>query len=229
MQNVTRRLRQDNRKTSIAQLFSSVNQRFGFLLPFMVYRLVNRVYNRGGHRFTDRENSKTEAPEEPRRPRTGGHSMNTEKIWIDVTRCSGCGDCVEICPEEAIALINQKAIVDHESCTGCGVCIDSCPEDAIEPVIQAEIVQADEQRAITQSRPSPLVRTAGTAVVVAGTGLLMKAAAGVVRAVGRWLLRRASSSRASSSPSGRLASSRQPGRQETSTSGRQTRHRRRGG
>ena len=155
--------------------------------------------------------------------------MNTEKIWIDVTRCSGCGDCVEACPEEAIALVAQKAVVDHETCTGCGECIDGCPEHAIEPVIQAEIVLADERRAITQRRPSPLVQAAGTAIVVASTGLLMKAAAAVVRAVGRWLVRRSTSGRASSAQSGRQVSSEQPGRQDTTTSGRQTRHRRRGG
>ena len=116
--------------------------------------------------------------------------MNGQTVWVDVTRCTGCGACVEVCPTGAMALVDGKARVDEELCIGCGACADACPEDAIQPVVQGELVLAPERPAPTVYRPSPLAETAGAAVVVAGTGLLMKTAGALARAVGRWLARR---------------------------------------
>ncbi len=148
--------------------------------------------------------------------------MNKQTVWVDVTRCTGCGACVEVCPVGAIALVDGKARVDEELCTGCGACVDACPEGAIQPVVQGELVSAPERPAPTVYRPSPLAETAGAAVVVAGTGLLMKAAGALARAVGRWLTRRSAVTRPSAgsgtSPAG-----------DRGGTGRQRRHRRRGG
>ena len=118
--------------------------------------------------------------------------MDGQTMWVDIARCTGCGACVEVCPVEAIALVDGKARVDEDACTGCGACVDACPERAIHPVItvQGELVPAPERPAPAVYRPSPLVETAGAAVVVAGTGLLTKAAGALARAVGRWLMRR---------------------------------------
>ena len=116
--------------------------------------------------------------------------MDKQTVWVDVTRCTDCGACVEVCPVGAIALVDGKARVDEELCTGCGACVDACPEGAIQPVAQGELILAPERPAPTVYRPSPLAETAGAAVVVAGTGLLMKAAGALARAAGRWLTRR---------------------------------------
>ncbi len=50
--------------------------------------------------------------------------------------CLGLGDCVKVCPENAIYIDPDKkvAIVDTEKCTGCGLCVPECPQDLIELV-----------------------------------------------------------------------------------------------
>ena len=45
--------------------------------------------------------------------------------------CSGCGECVEVCPTEAIEMNDDKASVDPDACGDCGVCEDACPTGAI--------------------------------------------------------------------------------------------------
>lgn len=44
--------------------------------------------------------------------------------------CIGLGDCVKICPQNAIYIKNQTAVVSS-LCTGCGKCIDVCPLEII--------------------------------------------------------------------------------------------------
>jgi len=49
---------------------------------------------------------------------------------IDPERCTGCGICVEVCPQEAIK-VYDIAEVDGEKCTDCGTCVEECPNEAI--------------------------------------------------------------------------------------------------
>ncbi|WP_294429956.1 4Fe-4S binding protein [uncultured Treponema sp.] len=44
--------------------------------------------------------------------------------------CIGFGDCVKICPQEAIFIRNKKAVVSN-LCNGCGKCLDYCPKKII--------------------------------------------------------------------------------------------------
>jgi len=41
--------------------------------------------------------------------------------------CFGFNDCVEVCPVGALSLENRKIKVDISKCTGCGQCIKACP------------------------------------------------------------------------------------------------------
>lgn len=51
---------------------------------------------------------------------------------IDPVLCTGCGNCVVLCPVRAVVLINDKAvIVRPDYCTYCDVCETFCPESAI--------------------------------------------------------------------------------------------------
>jgi len=58
-----------------------------------------------------------------------------EEIWlpqIDKQVCTGCGDCIAVCPTEALALAAGIAVVvNPEACTYSGVCESICPVDAI--------------------------------------------------------------------------------------------------
>lgn len=148
--------------------------------------------------------------------------MSGQTVWVDTTRCIGCGACVEACPVGAIGLVDGKARVSEERCTGCGACVDACPEVAIQPVVHGELIPAPQRPVPTVYRPGPLAQTAGAAVVVAGTGLLVKAAGALGRAVGRLLTRRSVVTRS-------FARGRTPRAGGRGGTGRQRRHRRRGG
>ncbi|MFH0777253.1 MAG: DUF362 domain-containing protein [Candidatus Eisenbacteria bacterium] len=45
--------------------------------------------------------------------------------------CTGCGRCVEVCPEAAIGIVSEKASFDHARCVGCAECISVCPARAL--------------------------------------------------------------------------------------------------
>jgi len=50
---------------------------------------------------------------------------------VDRSACTGCGDCDEVCPVNAIEIIDGKSHIDTETCIGCGFCQGVCSYDAI--------------------------------------------------------------------------------------------------
>lgn len=55
--------------------------------------------------------------------------------------CLGLGTCENICPFDAIHVINGIAVVDEEACTSCGKCIEVCPRAIIELVPKSKKVR----------------------------------------------------------------------------------------
>ena len=54
---------------------------------------------------------------------------------IDRSRCTGCGECVEVCAQNCIELHEVEGrlvavIVNLDLCIGDGICRLVCPEDA---------------------------------------------------------------------------------------------------
>lgn len=45
--------------------------------------------------------------------------------------CLGYGSCVDVCPFDAIHVVNGVAVVDKEACRACGKCIEVCPKHLI--------------------------------------------------------------------------------------------------
>jgi len=50
---------------------------------------------------------------------------------LEEEACSGCGDCVEICPMDALAMGDDVVALDSDRCIGCGLCISRCPTGAL--------------------------------------------------------------------------------------------------
>ncbi|NVM03846.1 MAG: electron transfer flavoprotein subunit alpha [Candidatus Helarchaeota archaeon] len=56
-------------------------------------------------------------------------------IIIDFELCTGCGNCISLCPYGGIKLVNDKAQITSE-CSACGLCVEECPSKAV--VIEKE-------------------------------------------------------------------------------------------
>ncbi len=51
-------------------------------------------------------------------------------VNVDKGKCTGSGECVDVCPVEALSLEDGKAVVNDE-CIDCGSCVDVCPNGAL--------------------------------------------------------------------------------------------------
>ncbi|MEE0107709.1 MAG: 4Fe-4S binding protein, partial [Merdibacter sp.] len=56
-----------------------------------------------------------------------------EKKVVVTDTCQGClsHQCTEVCPKDAIHIVNGKSFIDQDKCIKCGRCIDACPYHAI--------------------------------------------------------------------------------------------------
>lgn len=50
---------------------------------------------------------------------------------VDESLCEGCGTCEQICPFEAVNVIDETAAIEATACMGCGVCVDKCQQGAL--------------------------------------------------------------------------------------------------
>ncbi len=53
-------------------------------------------------------------------------------IFYMSEKCTGCGKCVEACPEKAITIVEGKSVTNRSICKGCGTCAQVCPNEARE-------------------------------------------------------------------------------------------------
>jgi len=62
----------------------------------------------------------------------GCDKVSDPEFNIDKSSCNACGNCIQICPADAIEFNAEgKAVIDQTKCTSCGKCITICPKDAI--------------------------------------------------------------------------------------------------
>ncbi len=94
---------------------------------------------------------------------------------INPGRCVGSGACVKACPEQALSIINGKAVLtDPTHCIGHGACLAACPVDGI------ELVFGTEKRGMDIPFVSPSFETNVPNIFIAGElggmGLIRKSA-----------------------------------------------------
>ncbi|WP_321530453.1 4Fe-4S binding protein [uncultured Desulfuromonas sp.] len=53
------------------------------------------------------------------------------KIVVDPQKCIASGECVSLCPQNAISIQDGVAVVDDNLCDYDGICIPACPQGAI--------------------------------------------------------------------------------------------------
>lgn len=94
---------------------------------------------------------------------------------VDASRCIGSGSCANACPEEALGIVNGKAVLKNASvCIGHGACLAACPMDAI------KLVFGTERRGVDIPEVSPTFESNVPGIFIAGElggmGLIRKAA-----------------------------------------------------
>lgn len=69
----------------------------------------------------------------------GARTVGFVPVRVSISRCKGCGLCVDVCAPGALALdaatvnplgYHPVAIVDPDACTSCAKCARVCPEAA---------------------------------------------------------------------------------------------------
>jgi NAD-dependent dihydropyrimidine dehydrogenase PreA subunit len=77
-------------------------------------------------------------------------------VYINHTTCNGCGDCIDVCPNGALVIQNNRAFINDELCAGCEVCVDACSKGAI---LTSEYIPSNIEIQIPEiaaNLPSPL-------------------------------------------------------------------------
>jgi NAD-dependent dihydropyrimidine dehydrogenase PreA subunit len=132
-------------------------------------------------------------------------------LYIDQATCTGCAACIDACPAGAISLDESEgvAIINQVLCTECLACLDTCPTGAIQRVELGEFVPAGDGEVVegqvverqivpaltfrplvTSRQPSRLATLAGTALTLAQSWFLPRAADALLDAVERRLTQR---------------------------------------
>ncbi|MBI5430400.1 MAG: NAD(P)-binding domain-containing protein [Nitrosomonadales bacterium] len=95
--------------------------------------------------------------------------------YIDPKLCLGAGSCIKACPEEAIGMIQGKAVlINPTSCIGHGACAAACPHNAI------TLVFGTDKRGMDIPQVDPHFETNVPGIFIAGElggmGLIRKSA-----------------------------------------------------
>ena len=71
--------------------------------------------------------------------------------FVYMTRCDGCGQCVDICPSDIMHIdtVTRRAYnIEPNMCWECYSCVKACPEGAITLVGKKKPVKLDQAKCI---------------------------------------------------------------------------------
>jgi ferredoxin len=74
-------------------------------------------------------------------------------MYVISERCTGCGACQEVCPEDAIQVVDGVARIAQDRCTDCHACMRVCPTGAIAVAREPERAVVPHSAAVP-ARPS---------------------------------------------------------------------------
>ena len=64
---------------------------------------------------------------------SGDRVIEPNKAYLaDPDACDGCEECIGVCPESAITMLEGKPVINEIMCSGCGACIPACPRNALD-------------------------------------------------------------------------------------------------
>ena len=53
-------------------------------------------------------------------------------LGVNITKCTQCGICEELCPENAIHIETNSITIEYTKCMWCSICTYHCPNSALE-------------------------------------------------------------------------------------------------
>ncbi|HDQ44765.1 MAG TPA: 4Fe-4S dicluster domain-containing protein [bacterium] len=57
---------------------------------------------------------------------------NVTTLALDISKCTGCGMCAEVCPHAVFRIEGRKAVIeDRDACMECGACARNCAPGAL--------------------------------------------------------------------------------------------------
>jgi heterodisulfide reductase subunit A-like polyferredoxin/coenzyme F420-reducing hydrogenase delta subunit len=137
----------------LAHLLGIRQDQQGFY-PEVRYRLRPESYAErgiyvcgGAHRPVDQREAEIQAISAAfkalRHLRAGQVSNGAPIASVDAALCTGCANCIEPCPFDAISMLQRAEAVDLAQidpllCTGCGNCVVVCPVKAISQPIDSD-------------------------------------------------------------------------------------------
>lgn len=62
---------------------------------------------------------------------TGAITQNAKGVYmINKKLCTGCLTCVDVCPKNVMAKVEERPV--PSKCISCGICVDACPMGILE-------------------------------------------------------------------------------------------------
>ena len=59
------------------------------------------------------------------------YDLGKDTIAVCPIGCIACRKCEQVCPVDAIHVIDNLAVLDYDKCTSCGKCVEVCPTKTI--------------------------------------------------------------------------------------------------